>query len=186
MRTGNEPSTARSPLRLRLGLALFGLVTSVAAVGLLAGRAPLVFVLLFAALGLSAAVDVAVVLRHLRQGPHFQPGPQIPPYRAAEPEPRRPREKRVVDEGTRIRRYLTLMASCLVLITLAWTLVRQVSVPAAVVMSIVAAVLPPVAVFVANYGVNLPEESADENRGTGRATGGGREPTRPEDGGLRN
>jgi hypothetical protein len=24
--------------------------------------------------------DLAMVVRHLRQGPHYQPGPDIPPY----------------------------------------------------------------------------------------------------------
>lgn len=178
MRSGNEPSTARSPLRLRLALALFGLVSSVLAAGVLAGRAPLVLVLVFVAVGLVAAVDVAIVLRHLREGPHFQPGPQIPPYRPAEPPPVARAPRREVDEDTRIRRYLAIMGTCLVLITLAWTLVQQVSTTAAVVMSVVAAVLPPVAVIVANFGVNLP----DHGRGTGR----GPDSSSPRDGGLEN
>ncbi|GAB3239095.1 DUF6343 family protein [Kineosporia babensis] len=176
IRSGDEPGTARSPLRLRLVLALFGLVFSVFAVGLLAGRAPLGYVLLFAVMGLTAAVDVGVVLRHLRQGPHFQPGSQIPPYRAVNPDPVPPRPRREVDEGTRIRRYLTVMGSCLVLVVLAWAVVRHYSMPAALVMSAVAAVLPPVAVIIANYGVNLPSHGA----GTGRTDGS----VRPRDGGL--
>jgi hypothetical protein len=44
------------------------------------------------------------------------------------------------------------MATCVVLIVLAWNLVRFWSVTAAVVMSAVAAVIPPAAAIVANLG----------------------------------
>ena len=43
------------------------------------------------------------------------------------------------------------MGTCVALIVLAWNLVRLWSTTAAVVMSIVAAVLPPVAVIIANW-----------------------------------
>jgi hypothetical protein len=52
----------------------------------------------------------------------------------------------------RKRAYFVLMGTCLVLIVLAWNVVRLWSVTAAVVMSVVAAVLPPVAVVIANWG----------------------------------
>jgi hypothetical protein len=52
----------------------------------------------------------------------------------------------------RQRRYLLLMGTCLVLITTAWWWVRTWSIPLAVGMSVVAAMLPPVAVIVANAG----------------------------------
>jgi hypothetical protein len=48
--------------------------------------------------------------------------------------------------------YILLMGSCLVLIGLAWFVVRLFSVPVAIGMSAVAAVLPPIAVIVANWG----------------------------------
>ena len=48
--------------------------------------------------------------------------------------------------------YFVLMGTCVVLIVLAWNLVRLWSVTAAVIMSAVAAVLPPIAVIVANPG----------------------------------
>ena len=48
--------------------------------------------------------------------------------------------------------YFWLMGTCLVLIILAWNVVRLWSVPAAVVMSVVAAVIPPVAAIMANSG----------------------------------
>ena len=52
----------------------------------------------------------------------------------------------------RKRAYFLLMGTCIVLIVLAWNVVRFWSVTAAVVMSIVAAVIPPVAAVVANFG----------------------------------
>lgn len=52
----------------------------------------------------------------------------------------------------RRKAYFWLMGTCLVLILLAWNVVRLWSVTAAVVMSIVAALIPPVAVVVGNYG----------------------------------
>ena len=53
-------------------------------------------------------------------------------------------------QRTRKRRYLALMGLCLLLIVLAWNVVRLYSTTAAVVMSLVAAVIPPVAAIVAN------------------------------------
>jgi hypothetical protein len=47
--------------------------------------------------------------------------------------------------------YFVLMGTCLGLIVLAWGVVRLVSVPLAVVMSLVAAVIPPFAAVVANW-----------------------------------
>ena len=48
--------------------------------------------------------------------------------------------------------YFVLMGTCILLIVLAWNVVRFWSTTAAVVMSVVAAVLPPIAVIVANWG----------------------------------
>ena len=52
----------------------------------------------------------------------------------------------------RKRSYFVLMGTCVVLILLAWNVVRLWSVPVAVAMSVVAAVIPPVAAVVANWG----------------------------------
>lgn len=52
----------------------------------------------------------------------------------------------------RKKAYFVLMGTCVVLILLAWNVVRFFSTPAAVVMSIVAALIPPTAVIVANSG----------------------------------
>lgn len=48
--------------------------------------------------------------------------------------------------------YVLLMGSCVLLIVLAWNVVRLWSVPAAVVMSVIALPLPPIAVIMANRG----------------------------------
>jgi uncharacterized membrane protein len=70
------------------------------------------------------------------------------------------------ERRTRHRRYFWLMGTCLALILLAWNVVRFWSVTAAVVMSAVAALIPPVAAFVGNQGAL--DESApptmDEDR----------------------
>ncbi len=53
---------------------------------------------------------------------------------------------------SRKRAYLILMGTCLTLFVLAWSVVRFYSTEAAVAMSAVAAVIPPIAVIVANHG----------------------------------
>ncbi|XIG80170.1 hypothetical protein C1N81_33150 [Streptomyces sp. SGAir0957] len=82
-RTGDEPVTARSPLRLRLGLALFGFVwTAFGTVAFALTGRPW-WALACGVLALITAVDVVMILRHIRQGPHYQPGRDVPPYRKA-------------------------------------------------------------------------------------------------------
>jgi len=58
------------------------------------------------------------------------------------------------------------MGTCVVLIVLAWNVVRLWSTTAAVVMSVVAALLPPVAVFVGNLGAldDTDTSRSDESR----------------------
>ena len=48
--------------------------------------------------------------------------------------------------------YFWMMGTCLVLIVLAWNVVRLWSTTAAVVMSVVAALIPPAAAILANNG----------------------------------
>jgi hypothetical protein len=67
-------------------------------------------------------------------------------------------------ERTRRRHaYAWLMGTCIVLILLAWNVVRLWSVPAAVVMSVIAAMIPPAAAIVGNLGSmaesDLPRET---------------------------
>jgi hypothetical protein len=52
----------------------------------------------------------------------------------------------------RKKTYFWLMGTCVVLILLAWNVVRLWSTTAAVVMSVIAAVIPPIAVIVGNRG----------------------------------
>ena len=54
--------------------------------------------------------------------------------------------------AARKRAYFIMMGACLVLIVLAWTLIWRFSVTAAIVMSAVALVVPPLAAIVANSG----------------------------------
>lgn len=168
MRSGDEPEHARSPLRARLGLAGFGLATALVAAAAVHSVAPAAVTVLFLVIALVAAVDLVTVNRQIRQGPHFQPGSDVPPYRPVEPEPMDPnsrpgRRRDPLTERTRIRLYLTLMVTCLTLIVLAWFWVRFFSTTIAVAMSMVAAVLPTIAVIVANFGVRLPDESGTED-----------------------
>ena len=58
----------------------------------------------------------------------------------------------LMPSSSRRRAYFWLMGSCLVLILLAWNVVRLWSTAAAVGMSVVAALIPPVAAIVGNWG----------------------------------
>jgi len=66
--------------------------------------------------------------------------------------PRKVREPRLFGLIPRERAYLILMGTCLLLIVLAWTLIWRYSTVAAVAMSAVALVIPPVAVIIGNAG----------------------------------
>lgn len=150
IRSGDEPTHARSPLRLRLTLALIGLANGIAGVILFAllGSTPLTFA--FAALAAVALINTAVVARHIRQGPHYQPGSAIPPYRPLDPD-RPPRPARVrATTSVRRRRYLIMMGACVLLLILAWGWIRLYSVTAAVAISAVAALIPPFAAILTN------------------------------------
>ncbi|KQW52431.1 hypothetical protein ASC77_23860 [Nocardioides sp. Root1257] len=57
-----------------------------------------------------------------------------------------------MERRRRHRAYFWLMGTCIVLILLAWNVVRLWSTTAAIVMSVVAALIPPVAAFVGNQG----------------------------------
>lgn len=167
MRSGDEPVHARSPLRLRLVLASGGAVCwGVTAVALaVAGAGP--WALVCAVGTVLALLNVLVVVRHLRAGPHWQPGPDVPPYHPVQvpDEPRaRGRVRTRPSASVRMRRYLILMGACLLLAVLAWTWVWRVSMAAAAVMSLVAMVIPPIAAVVAGAGVPDPPEPGDDRR----------------------
>ncbi|GGZ68803.1 DUF6343 family protein [Streptomyces echinoruber] len=84
MRTGSEPTTARSALRARFWLSVWGLVWSVVGTAVFALAGHPGWAAVFGVLWLVVTVDLAVVLRHLHQGPHYQPGRDVPPYRPPE------------------------------------------------------------------------------------------------------
>ncbi|AYG83559.1 hypothetical protein DWB77_05757 [Streptomyces hundungensis] len=79
-RTGNEPITARSPLRMRLWLSVWGLIWALGGtVGFaLEGRPG--WMAACAVLAAVIVVDLFMIVRHIRQGPHYQPGRDVPPY----------------------------------------------------------------------------------------------------------
>lgn len=54
--------------------------------------------------------------------------------------------------STRKRAYFAMMGTCVLLIVLAWMVIWRYSVTAAVVMSAVALVIPPLAAVIANSG----------------------------------
>ncbi len=58
----------------------------------------------------------------------------------------------IAEPMKRNRVYFVLMGTCLLLVVCAWTFVRLFSVTAAVVMSLVAMVIPPIAVIYVNAG----------------------------------
>ena len=66
--------------------------------------------------------------------------------------PRPAREPRLFGLIPRHGAYFILMGACLLLIILAWTLIWHYSTIAAVVMSAVALVIPPVAAIIGNAG----------------------------------
>ncbi|MER5298373.1 DUF6343 family protein [Streptomyces lasiicapitis] len=80
MRTGSEPVTARSPLRMRFWFSVWGLIWAAAGTVAfaLAGRPQ--WAVACGVLWLVVTVDMALIVRHIRQGPHYQPGRDVPPY----------------------------------------------------------------------------------------------------------
>jgi len=104
IRSGDEPVHARSPLRLRLALALIGLAAAVGASVFFLAEEAAGLATACAVAALATLVDVFVIVRHIRRGAHYQPGRDIPPYRPVEgprepvtslaPLPRRTRERR--------------------------------------------------------------------------------------------
>jgi hypothetical protein len=80
MRTGSEPTQARSALRLRLGLSMWGLLWGVCGTVLFVTLGQPGWAGVFGTIVLVALVDMGMVLRHIHQGAHYQPGRDIPPY----------------------------------------------------------------------------------------------------------
>lgn len=185
-RTGDEPIHARSALRSRLALALFGLADALAGIGVFGfWLKTLPFLVLSAILAAVALVNVIVVLVRMRQGAHFQPGRDVPPYRPVDTgdEHRPVPGRRPVSPYRRRVRYVAIIGTALLLIVLAWFWVRYYSVVAAGAMSAVAALLLPLAAIITNADSPIlrgedenrdegQDENPDENRGGGERGGG--------------
>ncbi|MFE6915760.1 DUF6343 family protein [Streptomyces rubiginosohelvolus] len=80
MRTGSEPATARSPLRMRLWLSLWGMAWALFGLVAFAMNGRPGWATACAVVLLLAMVDLCVITYRMRQGPHYQPGRDIPPY----------------------------------------------------------------------------------------------------------
>ncbi|MEY9931604.1 hypothetical protein ABH926_006253 [Catenulispora sp. GP43] len=150
IRSGDEPMHARSPLRMRLVLALIGLANAIAGAVFFATEHATGFVLACTVFGLLVVADIGVILIHIRQGPNWQPGQDIPPYRPVETPLGPIRRRPPLPQNTRVHIYLAMMSSCLVLMIVAWTFIRFYSFATATVMTLIATALPPVAAVVAN------------------------------------
>ena len=164
VRSGDEPVHARSPLRMRLALALIGLANGLAGAILFAllGSQPLTWA--FAALCVIALINVVIVVHRIRQGPHYQPGPGIPPYRPLPPDrPAQPPHAPATPR-TRHRRYLVMMGVCITLLILAWGWVRLYSVAAAVAMSAAAALIPPFAAILSNVDSPILHDEEEQDQ----------------------
>ncbi|MFP3990613.1 DUF6343 family protein [Streptomyces sp. E11-3] len=79
-RTGSEPVTARSALRMRFWLSVWGLIWAAAGTVAFAFAGREGWAIACGVLTLIITVDMSMVLRHIHQGPHYQPGPDVPPY----------------------------------------------------------------------------------------------------------
>lgn len=164
VRTGDEPAHARSPLRMRLVLACLGLLNGLLGVGIFGfWLRTLPFLVFFALVAVLSLGNIAVVAVRIRQGAHYQPGRDVPPYRPVDREPRAFTPPKPVTERRRHLRYFLIMGTCLLLIVLAWTWVRYYSVFAAGVMSIVAALLPPLAAVVTNADSPIFREDGSDH-----------------------
>ncbi|MEU1774934.1 DUF6343 family protein [Streptomyces sp. NPDC012842] len=80
MRTGNEPSTARSPLRMRLWLSLWGMIWAALGLATFVATGRVGWATACGVLLVVTVTDLCFVVRHLRQGPRYQPGRDVPPY----------------------------------------------------------------------------------------------------------
>ncbi|WAX80591.1 DUF6343 family protein [Streptomyces sp. KMM 9044] len=80
MRTGSEPRTARSALRMRFWLSVWGEAWTVFGTVAFAVAGHPGWALGCALLWLVVTVNLIVIVRRMRQGPRYQPGRDAPPY----------------------------------------------------------------------------------------------------------
>lgn len=141
VRSGDEPMHARSPLRLRLILAALGLACAIAGVVLFALLGSPRFVALFAVIGAITVVDIAIIVRHMREGEGFQPGPEVRPHRPDLPSTAEESAVPPVAAHVRHRRYAAAAIAALFVIINAWTWVWTLSMVWAWILSLFAAVV---------------------------------------------
>ncbi|WBB60021.1 DUF6343 family protein [Streptomyces sp. WMMC500] len=94
-RSGDEPVHARSPLRMRFWLALWGTLWMIAGTVFFVVVDQPAWAAVTAALAAITIVDMVVVVRRIRQGSHFQPGADVPPYEPIREDEEPPRPKRL-------------------------------------------------------------------------------------------
>ncbi|WP_069887014.1 DUF6343 family protein [Streptomyces luteocolor] len=80
MRTGSEPTTARSPLRMRLWFSVWGLIWAVFGTAAFALTGRTGWAVACGVLVVVVVADLAWVVHRMRQGAHYQPGRDVPPY----------------------------------------------------------------------------------------------------------
>lgn len=151
MRSGDEPTTARSALRLRLGLAIFGAAAAATAAVVLGILSDTALAVVFGVVAAIAFVNVVVVAVRIRQGPSFQPGRDVRPFEAESP-PRHRRGPHRLARLPRKRAYFVMVSVGAVLLVLAWTVIYRYSDAAALAMSAAALGIPLFAAIVANAG----------------------------------
>jgi hypothetical protein len=83
MRTGSEPTQARSALRLRLGFTVWGLLWAIAGTAIFASVGRPGWAIACGVVALIAAADLGVIVHRIHQGAHWQPGRNVPPYWSA-------------------------------------------------------------------------------------------------------
>lgn len=105
MRTGSEPVTARSPLRMRFWLSVWGLIWTALGTTAFAIAGNPGWALACGVLLLIVATDLVLVLRHIRLGARYQPGRDVPPYEPGR-HGRGPEQSFDHDLGSRVREWI--------------------------------------------------------------------------------
>lgn len=79
MRTGSEPVTARSALRMRFWLSVWGLLWTAAGTSAFAAAGQTGWSVLCGVLLAVVVTNLVIVVHRIRQGPRYQPGRDVPP-----------------------------------------------------------------------------------------------------------
>ena len=165
---GHEARQARSPLRLRLALVIFGLLMGLASIVVTAraGIVPGEIVAVLFTVGV--VIDLAVVVHRLRHDGGAARTEPLPPPAALQVGPSRPKiTARATTERGRMRHSLAVVVLFLVLLAVDWLALGGVSKTGAVMVTLALLVLPLGAMVVASGGAvtapgqTLPTPHAD-------------------------